>query len=577
MGFANAQTEEELQGRVGVNTKTPKASLDISRHTDLPETRAQGVLFPKFSTADRDKFTNTEVGTMIYNTDKKCLEMYMGVVSGVHQWSCLPDAGSAQQQNLTVTPVGFDGSFVQGVALSTSNKAKFKIVNNSFVAINNIDFSSAVSIQNGTANITATGVNANNVSLASGAERILEYTLSGSPENGTLTANFSRLGLTASQNTTVGMGRASINNKEEYVVSLTHNGVNVQGKINNTTHKLTIKIPYTGGQGSYSGFSNTQTTASGSGQGGDSNTLTLNIPAGNYGVNGELTATITVGGADQEFLVKMLAPGEKLPIATFPVNMNGVQFNVQLVAIGGVPDRRFSESANHKFIYIPIEVTGANGYRKTWLNNNLGAEYADANNPRGNFNPTKQATAHNDYKAYGSLYQWQRPSDGHELVTWTSATAGTLTPTTSAYSTNANWTAGHSKFIVGSSSNRYAWVDNTINVNTSKHNLWQENGSNNPCPVGYHVPTAPEWNELRTAMGGGDGPSIWTTSALRLPTAGQRTFHTGEDGSVGLSAYYWTSSPGLPHVSSYFYFGSGITGSRSTDRAHGFSVRCLKD
>ena len=41
------------------------------------------------------------------------------------------------------------------------------------------------------------------------------------------------------------------------------------------------------------------------------------------------------------------------------------------------------------------------------------------------YNPSQQATARNDYKAYGSLFQWGRKADGHELFDWTGATAGT--------------------------------------------------------------------------------------------------------------------------------------------------------
>lgn len=56
-----------------------------------------------------------------------------------------------------------------------------------------------------------------------------------------------------------------------------------------------------------------------------------------------------------------------------------------------------------------ITVLGADG--NIWLDRNLGA--------------TQVATAFNDYRAYGSLFQWGRGADGHQLITYTSATAGT--------------------------------------------------------------------------------------------------------------------------------------------------------
>ncbi len=81
----------------------------------------------------------------------------------------------------------------------------------------------------------------------------------------------------------------------------------------------------------------------------------------------------------------------------------------------GIPDREFGDGA-HDFLYLPVVAEDGN----TWLNNNLGADYSNVNH--ASFNPTQQATAFDDHLAYGSLYQWGRFSDGHELITWTSAT-----------------------------------------------------------------------------------------------------------------------------------------------------------
>ena len=50
----------------------------------------------------------------------------------------------------------------------------------------------------------------------------------------------------------------------------------------------------------------------------------------------------------------------------------------------------------------------------------------------------------NDHLAYGSFYQWGRFSDGHELITWTSATAGT--PVNGTTSTKAN-VPGHTVIL----------------------------------------------------------------------------------------------------------------------------------
>ena len=61
-------------------------------------------------------------------------------------------------------------------------------------------------------------------------------------------------------------------------------------------------------------------------------------------------------------------------------------------------------------------VVGADG--KCWLDRNLGAVYV--------------ATSSTDYGAYGSLFQWGRLADGHQLITHTSPTAATAVNGTTA-------------------------------------------------------------------------------------------------------------------------------------------------
>ena len=87
-------------------------------------------------------------------------------------------------------------------------------------------------------------------------------------------------------------------------------------------------------------------------------------------------------------------------------------------------DRNFFKKTNgkfeHRFVYLPVK---NNTTGRTWLNNNLGADYANVDSNA--YNPSQQATTSNDYLAYGSLFQWGRKADGHELFDWTGATAGT--------------------------------------------------------------------------------------------------------------------------------------------------------
>ncbi|MGV4470829.1 hypothetical protein ACQ1PY_10885, partial [Ornithobacterium rhinotracheale] len=53
-GVALAQQDPE--GRVGINTDSPQATLDIAELSNLPSTQPKGESFPKFSTEERTKF-----------------------------------------------------------------------------------------------------------------------------------------------------------------------------------------------------------------------------------------------------------------------------------------------------------------------------------------------------------------------------------------------------------------------------------------------------------------------------------------------------------------------------------------
>ena len=136
-----------------------------------------------------------------------------------------------------------------------------------------------------------------------------------------------------------------------------------------------------------------------------------------------------------------------IEIATFryATTQGGTQrasFVVRLMP--GIPDRRFAiktkdsggnDVYDHQFIYVPVKDPFTGNYgQQIWLNNNLGAEYTRVGSSV--FDPGQQAKDHRDYNAFGSLFQWGRPADGHELVTYTNATTWqfkygtTATPTT---------------------------------------------------------------------------------------------------------------------------------------------------
>ena len=178
----------------------------------------------------------------------------------------------------------------------------------------------------------------------------------------------------------------------------------------------------------------------------------------------------------------------------------------------------------------------------TWMDRNLGASRA--------------ATSMTDTEAYGDLYQWGRATDGHEKRT--SGITSTLSTTDQP---------GHGDFILAPNS-PYDWRS------PQNDNLWQgAGGLNNPCPVGYRLPTEAEWNAERGSWSSNNRAGAYA-SPLKLPVAGRRDYFDGSLYNVGSLGYYWSSSgPGAR----FLYFYSSLADMSSLFRAYGLSVRCLTD
>lgn len=196
------------EGRVGINTETPQATLDISASKNVRETYAQGVIFPRFATEARAKFINVAEGTMIYNTTKKCLELFKGLDSGGDNgWHCTE---SSVANGLSVRFTSFENNIPvihskanekDIVAISyeysklyeydkANGVIRFTITNNSGVDILNRDFTNAVRvvypIMEGDPEgltLSARGFDTQNVSILNGESKTLEYRLEGQRTN----------------------------------------------------------------------------------------------------------------------------------------------------------------------------------------------------------------------------------------------------------------------------------------------------------------------------------------------------------------------------------------------------------
>jgi hypothetical protein len=322
----------------------------------------------------------------------------------------------------------------------------------------------------------------------------------------------------------------------------TNNGVLLP---NTLASGVSTTIAYTGGNGgTYPEQTVTSTGVTG---------LTATLVAGAI-ATGNGTITFTISGTPSSS-----------GTASFVISLGGQSCTLTIPV--GILDRAYGQTIyganNHNFIYLPV--TGADG--KTWLNNNLGADYANVSHP--SFNPSQQATSETDHLAYGSLFQWGRSADGHELINWVSSTSATAVNGTTATRPDAD-TSANALFITINSGN-FDWRGSIQN-----DALWQGvSGTNNPCPVGYRLPTLAELTTLVTTSSITNSATA-ASSAMKFTVPGRRFNGSGSLNILGSFGYYWSSSVSGTGAS-FRRFYSGGTDTFDFGRAYGLTVRCLKE
>ena len=231
-------------------------------------------------------------------------------------------------------------------------------------------------------------------------------------------------------------------------------------------------------------------------------------------------------------------------------------------ACGAVSSEAFSPWVLARFLTAPdgtiVEtITSPSG--RVWMDRNLGAPNA--------------AASSTDYTAYGSLFQWCRAADGHELMTWTSSSAGTpVNGTTSTLSSSA--TPGHSLFIIPPSGS-YDWLSSSQGDGSL---WWNSNdstvGTNSPCPDGYHVPSQTEWS---TEDDAGISSQQIAYQQLKFPATGSRSYSTGDIAYSALNSFYWTSTMSSTTKAYNATLAFEAVWLQGAYKTYGYSIRCIQD
>jgi Fibrobacter succinogenes major domain (Fib_succ_major) len=347
--------------------------------------------------------------------------------------------------------------------------------------------------------------------------------------------------------------------------------IDYQGSI--TTSGITVQIPVTAtADGTLPPYSTTITVPSSLIQGGGS-PVDLNLSWASQAYTSStkyITATIkAVGSTLNAIKLDVNAGigndylGVLLGQFSYPYNNAGNTTTYSVRGIAGIPDRMFGVADNtgntttHRMLYLPAVSEGGS----IWLNNNLGADYANTN--KASFNPAQQATSQSDYLACGSLFQWGRKPDGHELINRASGSGSTAVNGTT--STNADNPA-HALFIKVTLT-PFDWRANQDGT------LWAtEASANNPCPAGFKLPSSGQLTGLFSVI---TEIASAASCALKLPAAGLRSL-AGTVSFQGSYGYYWSNSPNGTNASQR-NFATGGTGVGLSNRAYGYSVRCIKN
>ena len=128
------------------------------------------------------------------------------------------------------------------------------------------------------------------------------------------------------------------------------------------------------------------------------------------------------------------------------------------------------------------------------------------------------------------------------------------------------------------------------NTTDAANGAWVDGSKtpDDPCPVGYRVPTKAQWdgvrvNNTQTNVGTFSnsatnyGAGVKFGGQLMLPAAGSRYNYNGALSNRGFIGYYWSSTEYDNSNAWYLFFISSVANTFNFSRTGGLSVRCVAE
>ena len=128
----------------------------------------------------------------------------------------------------------------------------------------------------------------------------------------------------------------------------------------------------------------------------------------------------------------------------------------------------------------------------------------------------------------------------------------------------------------------WAAMDAVINWDSSASSGTNWMYVHDPCPTGWRIPTVDELRSLRNA--GSERKTLNRVAGrlfgsapnqIFLPATGWRLEHDGAHVNAGTNGYYWSNARSGSGFARYLGFLRDNVSLSGTNRAYGFSVRCV--